>query len=105
MVEQLKSAHRLVLASNTDAIHFSHSAANFSVMRQLDLHFLSYEMGLLKPDPAFFHHVLRTLDTPAADCIFIDDRTENVESARAIGITVLRFEGDWRLRRDLNAIL
>ena len=51
-----------------------------------------YKMGLLKPDPAFFHHVLGTLDTPAADCVFIDDRGENVEAARVIGITALQFK-------------
>jgi len=105
LVEQLKSGHRLVLASNTDAIHLAHSADNFGVLRQFDHRFLSYEMGLLKPDPAFFHYVLRALDTPAADCIFIDDRADNVASARTIGIAALQFAGDGQLQTDLNTVL
>ena len=105
LVGQLKSGHRLVLASNTDVIHFKHSSDNFGVLRLFDHLFLSYEMGLLKPDPAFFHYVLRALDTPAADCIFIDDRAENVESARAIGITALQYECDGQLQTDLNTVL
>ena len=105
LVEQLKSRHPLVSASNTDVIHFTHSAENFGVLRQIDDRFLSYEMGLLKPDPAFFQHVLRTLGTPASDCISIDDRAENVDSARGIGITSIQFEGDGQLLMDLNTVL
>lgn len=105
LVEHLKLGHMLVLASNTDAIHFKHSDESFIVLRQFDHHFLSYEMGLLKPDPAFFHHALRSLDTTAADCIFIDDRAENVEAARGIGITAIQFEGASQLQRDLNTVL
>ena len=102
LVEQLKSGYQLVLASNTDVIHFTHSVENFGVLGQFDRQFLSYEIGLLKPDPAFFRHILRTLNTPAADCIFIDDRAENVESARTVGITSFRFEGNDQLQSDLR---
>ena len=105
LVNQLKLGHRLVLASNTDAIHFKHSVENFDVVRQFDHYFLSYEMGLLKPAPAFFHHILRTLGTSAADCIFIDDRAENVESARSVGIMAFRFESTDQLRSDLRDAL
>lgn len=105
VVVQLKLGNRLVLASNTDPIHFAHADESFIVLRQFDHHFLSYEMGLLKPDPAFFHHVLLTLDSPAADCIFIDDRAENVEAARGIGITAIQFEGASQLQSDLNTVL
>jgi len=60
------------------------------VLRYLDRCFLSYEMGLLKPDSAFFHYILRSLQIGPTDCVFIDDRPENVDSARALGITALR---------------
>jgi len=105
LVSQLNSGHRLVLASNTDGIHFTHSVGNFEVLRQFDRHFLSYEMGLLKPDPAFFHHMLQALAIPPADCIFIDDRAENVDAARGLGMTALRFEGTDKLWRDLDTVL
>ena len=105
LVEHLRSGHRLVLASNTDPIHFAYSVERFPVLKNFEQYFLSYEMGLLKPDPAFLRYVLATLDTPAADCIFIDDRAENVESAREIGITALQFEDAYQLRKDLEAIL
>ena len=105
LVERLRPGHRLVVASNTDQIHFAYTLQHVDVMRHFDRYFLSYEMGLLKPDPAFFRQVLQDLDTPPADCIFIDDRPENVESARGVGITALLFEGIGRLQIDLDGAL
>ncbi len=105
LVEGLKPGHKLVLASNTDAIHFSYSFEHFPVLHQFDRHFLSYEMGLLKPEPAFFQHVLRALDAPPGDCVFIDDRSDNVDAAREVGITSFRFDSVERLERDLDQFL
>lgn len=105
VVEQLKSRRRLVLASNTDPIHFEHAVERFPVLKNFKQRFLSYEMRLLKPDPAFFHHVLETLDVQAADCVFIDDRAENVEAALSVGITSYRFVSVSQLEKDLNTVL
>ena len=82
LVAKLGVDHNLALASNTDATRFAFSTENFGVMQAFEQNFLSYEMGLLKPDPAYFHHVLYGLWASPANCIFIDDRPENVRSAR-----------------------
>lgn len=56
--------------------------------------FFSGQLGLVKPDPEIYQHVLQTLDVPAASVIFIDDRQENLDAAEALGIqTVLHHPG------------
>ena len=105
LVEGLKPRHKLVLASNTDTIHFSYSIKHFPVLCQFERHFLSYEMGLLKPETAFFDHVLRALDALPGDCVFIDDRSDNVDAARRVGITSFPFDNVERLQSDLNQFL
>ena len=105
LVERLKDNHRLVLASNTDEIHFTYSVQHFGVLSNFDQHFLSYEMGLLKPDPEFFLRMLRDLGLPPTECIFIDDVIENVESARSLGITALHFQSNEGLQTVLAALL
>ena len=105
LVERLKPDHRLILASNTDPIHFAHTIQNCSVLENFESFFLSYEMRLLKPDSEFYRHVLKTLAVPAGECVFIDDRVENVESARSVGITSFRFVSVDQLERDLETIL
>ena len=105
LVERLKVDHRLILASNTDPIHFAHSVEHYPVLKNFERYFLSYEMRLMKPDPAYYRDVLDRLDVPAGDCVFIDDRTENVEAARGVGIASIRFISVDQLERDLKAFL
>lgn len=105
LVEELASTHTLVIASNTDAIHFPYCLENFPVLKAFDRHFLSCEMGLLKPDPAYFHHVLYELWASPANCVFIDDRPNNVRAARNLGIKGLVFESPEKLKSDLSSIL
>ena len=62
-------------------------------------------MGLLKPDPEFFHYILKSLNAPASECIFIDDRAENVAAALSVGITSLRFISVGQLEEDLSTVL
>lgn len=101
LVSELGSDHCLALASNTDATHIAFAREHFSVMGLFDHFFLSHEMGLLKPDPAYFHHVLYRLWASPANCIFIDDRPENVRAARNVGINALVFESIGKLKSDL----
>ncbi len=105
LVEELGSEHSLALASNTDAIHLAYAREHFRVMAAFEHSFLSYEMGLLKPDPGYFHHVLYGLWASPVNCIFIDDRSENVRSARNLGMKALVFESIDKLKSDLKAIL
>ena len=104
-VAELGSEHSLALASNTDAIHLAFARENFSVMGTFQQFFLSYEMALLKPDPAYFHHVLYGLWASPENCVFIDDRPENVRSASNIGINGLVFESIGKLKSDLESVL
>ncbi|GAB3655402.1 hypothetical protein GCM10027596_08370 [Nocardioides korecus] len=52
----------------------------------LDRSYYSCDLGLAKPDPAYFTHVLTDLDLPADRVAFVDDRLPNVEGAASIGI-------------------
>jgi len=54
-------------------------------------HFLSYRIGTRKPDPTIFRHVLDRLGVTGWNCFFIDDRPENIETARAVGIEAHQF--------------
>jgi putative hydrolase of the HAD superfamily len=53
--------------------------------------FLSYQMGVRKPDPEIYRRVLDELGAEGDDCLFLDDLPENVAAARAAGIHAYRF--------------
>jgi putative hydrolase of the HAD superfamily len=56
---------------------------------EVDRLILSCLVGLAKPDPAIFRLALERLGTSADDALFVDDRIENVESARQLGLSTL----------------
>lgn len=51
-------------------------------------------VGLRKPDPAIYELTLERLGDGlrARDCVFVDDLDVNCETARTLGMTVVRFE-------------
>ena len=65
----------------------------------------SAEVGLNKPDAEIYRCALSRLEVPAEYSVFIDDRPENVEGARAVGMMGILFSSSEQLRRDLNAML
>jgi putative hydrolase of the HAD superfamily len=52
---------------------------------------LSYEVRFIKPEPEIYEHCLAGLALPAKDVLFLDDRPENIEGARRVGIDGIRF--------------
>lgn len=51
--------------------------------------FASALEGMRKPDLEFYEHVLKQIDTSAAETIFVDDKLENVIAAQAVGMVGL----------------
>lgn len=62
---------------------------------------LSCEIGLEKPDPKAYQALLQALSLPAAEVVFIDDKIENVEAAKKLGIDALLFESASQIREEL----
>ena len=66
--------------------------------------YVSGELGLLKPHPEIYQHVLADLGISAAEAVFIDNREVNVRGAEALGITGHVFTGTTALRAFLASL-
>ncbi|MGH9162286.1 MAG: HAD family hydrolase [Vicinamibacteraceae bacterium] len=55
---------------------------------------VSYELGIVKPDPAIYQACLDRLTVAPARALFVDDRRENVEAAAQLGWQTLHFTGE-----------
>lgn len=104
LLEVLAGGHRLACYSNTNPVHWRHLLGRFGFMHHFELRLASHEIGLVKPDERVFRYVESRLDAGPAQCVLIDDRTNNVEAARRAGWTGLPFTGAARLRSDLAAL-
>lgn len=92
-VSQLNRLHaagiRIHALSNypPQKIRFLYEAFDF--MRLFDTVLISGLLRVVKPDPEIFHRLVDSIGT--SDCVFIDDREENVRVAAELGMDVIHF--------------
>jgi putative hydrolase of the HAD superfamily len=75
----------------------------FDWIHRFDVLVWSFELGLAKPDPAIYRHTISKLGVKPEEALFIDDKRENIETARALGLQAIEFSTVERLRADLIA--
>jgi glucose-1-phosphatase len=87
-----RAAKRLPLYafSNTNRPHIEHFSKTFAdILGHFREIFLSSTIGLRKPDAAAYDHVVKAIGVPAQRIVFFDDLAENIEGARARGLTAI----------------
>jgi HAD superfamily hydrolase (TIGR01509 family) len=87
-----RAAQRMPLYafSNTNGAHVEHfSQAYTDVLGHFREIFLSSTIGLRKPDAAAYDHVVKAIGAPPKRIVFFDDLAENIEGARARGLTAV----------------
>ena len=99
------SGYRLVLASNTNELHAAWFAHQFAgELAHFDARVLSCGVGTRKPEAAFFRACLAAAEAPADACVFIDDKEEFVEAARALGLAATTYIPDGSLKTRLESL-
>ena len=93
LVESLAGQYRLVVVSNTNELHMRFIEREYRILRHFKHFVLSHEVGAMKPNRRFYEQALETAKAPPEQCVFIDDRRENILGAEAMGIPSIRFEG------------
>jgi len=92
IVESLKDNYGLYMASNINKLHFEYLHERFNdCFKFFNYLFLSYELGLRKPDLKFYRYVLDYLKQKPQDVIYTDDRIELVFAAKELGIDAFQF--------------
>lgn len=64
----------------------------------------SSRVGVMKPDPAIYTMAAEAVATAADDCLFVDDRPENVIGALSAGMPAVRFTTSGRLAAILRRV-
>jgi putative hydrolase of the HAD superfamily len=62
----------------------------------------SAEVHLAKPEAAIFQACLKVVGSKPEECLFIDDRADNVEAAQALGMRAVRFVSVEEMSRDVR---
>ena len=77
----------------TDNVHemVAYQKSRYRYWDLFDGVIVSAEVGVLKPDPAIFRHLLERFALSAAETVFLDDVQRNVDGARAVGMEAFVF--------------
>lgn len=103
VLEELHRKYKMYLLSNTNpyVMGWARSSAFSGDGKGLDYYFdklyLSYQMGITKPDINIFKRMLEDGNMVPEETLFIDDGLANIEAARSLGLDTLHvIEGeDW----------
>ena len=93
-IEKLSTSktYKLILLSNTNALHIEQVINNMSLYRYerfkrcFDQFYLSHEIHFRKPDASIYNFVLEENQSVAGNCFFVDDTKENTTAAAQLGI-------------------
>jgi putative hydrolase of the HAD superfamily len=66
---------------------------------------ISAEVGVAKPKPEIYHLALKQLEVSPNEAVFVDDFIENVEGARAVGMSAIHFKDAGETIAQLKKLL
>lgn len=99
LLQKLAGSYRLFLLSNTSSIHITQVnkilEASTGIEKLDDLFeivFLSYDMGLMKPDAQIYLNVLEQAGLEAEETLFLDDNLDNINAASKLGIDTIHVQ-------------
>jgi len=87
-----KKTCRLILLSNTDPKRYGHILRTYPQVQVFDAVVVSFRERLMKPDRRIFEVALTRAQADPSECVFIDDRPENIAAAAEVGIQGIVFE-------------
>ena len=104
LVARVTQRCETALVSNTNEFHYRYCAAAVPALKMLPKHYLSYKLGVMKPDRAFYSHVLENARHKPDETLFVDDVPENIRGAEECGMKAVLFTQAVELERKLSSL-
>lgn len=87
------NGNKVYLLSNLHEISFKDFSKVFDTSI-FDKLFLSYELGMIKPDDEIFKYVIKEIGDDPKNMFFFDDKIENIEAAKRNGMNAIQTDGN-----------
>jgi putative hydrolase of the HAD superfamily len=103
IAEDLRRTRRYLMASvNNESLDLNlYRIRQFELRNCLCVFFSSCFVGARKPGKEIYNHALELTQRAPAECIMIDDRPENLEAPRALGMRTIQYRTPAQLRAEL----
>ncbi len=85
------NGYRLYILSNYGEWTYHHTQEALSFLADVDGAMFSYQVKQIKPEPEIYQSLLKKFDLKPSECVFLDDREENIRGAKEQGIAGILF--------------
>ena len=103
LIQDLKSKGVGVFGlTNWPAETFTEARRRFRTLASIENYVVSSSVKLAKPEPAIYQLLLSKYNLTPEECVFIDDRKDNVDAAKALGMNGIVYPGS---AQELASIL
>lgn len=107
-IKSLKNrGYRVYLLSNYGKTSFeaARDKGRLSFLPLVDGGVISYEVQIVKPEPGIYEALLAKYNLKAEECVFLDDKAENVEAAKQLGFYGIVVENYEQAKIKLKELL
>jgi FMN phosphatase YigB (HAD superfamily) len=101
LIAEVRRSVPIGCLSNTNVLHWDHQSSQWPMLGTFDYRFLSFELGLVKPDHEMFRAVADRLPVSPDRVLYLDDVALNSDAARAFGFQSEQVRGIDEVRRAL----
>lgn len=98
------AGYRVYILSNFGDFSYNRAKPGFTFLQYADGALISYEVKLVKPDRAIYEALCTRFGIVPENAVFLDDRPENTEAARAFGMQAITVESKTQADAALRAL-
>lgn len=103
LIQRLKPHYRIVLISNTNAMHYAHIRDRYRFFHLFHKRILSYKEKVRKPDEKIYKLAVKACQAKPSEIFYIDDRQDLTDAAKSIGIHAFTFKDNFaKLKKELK---
>lgn len=97
--------YHVYILSNYGETPYKYAREHFSFLGEVDGTVISSEVKFVKPEAEIYRYLLDRYCLNAEETVFLDDREDNVEAAKKLGIWGIVFEEYEKAKRELEGLL
>lgn len=102
LLDKLKPNYLLACLTNNNIAHWDTLLTKGQIDSKFHKCYVSFKIGLLKPEPAFYEYALKDMRLAAGDVLFLDDNKENVQAGSKLGLQAFQVKGLAEVKRVLR---
>ena len=104
LIELKEQGYRRLILSNLSEKTVRECEKDLRFFDHVDGGILSYRVGMIKPEPEIYKCLIRRYDLNPEECVFLDDREDNISTAKSLGINGIVFKDRPSALRELEAL-